>query len=79
MVWGSNKYGDKKIYNITRFHERLKLYPQGICVISGILIGYFLLALHYKKVEHDHWVYTYGDYIPRYERLGVFTIRSFGI
>jgi succinate dehydrogenase hydrophobic anchor subunit len=77
MIWGSNKYGQKKLYKLDRFLQpRRTMFFTALLLISYNLV-YLGLALYYKKLEHDIWMNSYGDYFPKYEKAGVFTVRTF--
>lgn len=76
MIWGTNKYGQKKLYKLDRFSQ-----PKRIMIFIGMFLFSFNLvylgfAYYYKKLEHDIWMNSYGDYFPKYEKAGVFTVRS---
>jgi hypothetical protein len=79
MYWGSNKYGQKKLYKLERFFVPTRNNAIAILFIIGGNISYFLLALHYKRLEHDHWMRSYGEFFPLYSKIGEFTIRSYCI
>jgi hypothetical protein len=77
MHWGSNKYGQKKIYKLERFLEYKKKIYLGALIVIGFNLSYLLLSIYYKKLDHDTWVTSsYGDYVPTYEKLGHFTFRT---
>lgn len=77
MYWGSNKYGNKKFYKIERFFVPHRNIGMAVMFIIGANLSYFLIALHYKRLEHDVWMRSYGDYFPFYEKIGEFTLRSY--
>ena len=77
MNYGTNKYGMKKIYKLERFFEYPNRTIVGLFFIIGFNLSYLGLALHYKKLDHDIWIHQYGDYVPKYEKVGVFTFRTF--
>jgi hypothetical protein len=77
MIWGSNKYGQKKFYKLERFLEKRNLKYLAFMMILGFNLTYLGLALHYKKLEHDIWMNSFGEYFPMYEKVGVFTARTF--
>lgn len=79
MSWGSNKYGVKKIYKLERFFVPPKNSVMLFMFVVGINISYFLLAMHYKKIEHDVWMRNYGDFFPMYAKIGEYTYRSISI
>ncbi len=79
MTWGSNKYGTKKIYKLERFFVPQKNTGMIFMFIIGLNLSYYLLALHYKRMEHDIWMRSYGDFFPFYAKYGDYTIRSIGI
>lgn len=76
MFWGTNKYGVKKFFKLERFHEHPKHIYMSVLFAVGFNIAYFGLALYYNKLSEDVWMHAYGDYVPTYEVIAHYTIRT---
>jgi hypothetical protein len=78
-LFGTNKYGQKKIYKLERFQQPITKTYVYLLYIVGFNLGYLGLAAYYNKLKHDIWIDKYGEYVPTYFTLGNFTVRTFSI
>jgi hypothetical protein len=69
----------KKFYKIDRFLESPRSIHRVLLAFIGLNITYFSLAVYYNKLKEDIWMHSYGDFVPRYEMIGNYTVRTYSI